>query len=708
MRNADLDPPACTYNRVVKLASHLSCLLLCCAGSQAAALEAIVFSARQVESPLFKAANVTITLRPGDNGRAALAVRAARVMFSGPLGQFSDLQLRCATADLNGPAPLCGRLSLSAASSPLGALRMSAAARYHLDEERLSFDGAGWQLAGGMATVAVRADARRWSAQLHSAGMQANPLRQVLKSYASLPDDFETSGRFDFDASLSGANGAARGTWKLLASGVEFTNPDATIIGEKLALSLGGELEWPRGRDVMLQTTSFSGTSGQALLGPALFDLRKNPLAASGRGDYDGRRLRFAELRVRLQQLLEADGSLDLRLEPDFALDGGLLRINRLEFPAAYTSLIQLAAAATVFGDLKTAGEASGELRLADNAVSAMDLSTRGLDLEDSKGKFRMTGVQGELHWRATAQPDPPASWFSWREGGSYGLSGGAARIDFIAAGRGFALTRPTHIPIFDGGLDIKVLSVADIGLDSMHGSFEGDIQPIGMPRISKAFGWPELAGTLGGRIPRVEYRDKLVTFSGDVVAQVFAGRIVGSNMRLQDPLGPWPRFFADIKLESLDLAMVTDTFSIGSITGRLEGEIRSMELFNWSPVKFDAALGTPRGDRGPHRISAKAVATLSDIGNSGGGGFAKLQSGLLQFFDEYDYDRIGIRCQLANETCNMSGIEKAGIGYYILQGKGLPHIDIVGNAGRVNWPALVGQISEAMKNSGRDIQIRK
>jgi hypothetical protein len=222
------------------------------------------------------------------------------------------------------------------------------------------------------------------------------------------------------------------------------------------------------------------------------------------------------------------------------------------------------------------------------------------------------------------------------------------------------------------------------------------------MPNIARAFGWPELAGTLGGRIPRVEYRDKLVTFSGDVVAQVFAGRIVGSQMRLQDPLGPWPRFFADVKVENLDLAMVTDTFSIGSITGRLEGEIKNMELFDWSPVTFDAYLRTPPRDAGPRRISAKAVGTLSDIGNNGGGSFARLQSGLMKYFDEYDYDQLGIRCQLANEICTMSGIERAGIGYYILRGKGLPHINIIGNAGRVNWPSLVTQIGDAMRGSSK------
>jgi hypothetical protein len=284
-------------------------------------------------------------------------------------------------------------------------------------------------------------------------------------------------------------------------------------------------------------------------------------------------------------------------------------------------------------------------------------------------------------------------------------LSGGAARIDFLTQGRRFKLTKPARIPIFDGALLISSFAAEGIGLPEMHSSFEGDIEPIGMPQLSRAFGWPELAGTFGGRIPRVEYRDKLVTFTGDVEARVFNGRVVGSQMRLQDPLGPWPRFFADVIIEDLDLQQVTGTFSVGTITGRLAGAIRKLELFNWSPVSFDAALQTPAGDRGRHRISAKAVGELSNIGGGGGGGgggvVAKLQSGAFKLFDEYDYDKLGIRCQLANDVCLMSGIESTGIGYYIVKGKGIPRIDIVGNAGRVNWRQLVSQIATNMRGQG-------
>jgi hypothetical protein len=201
--------------------------------------------------------------------------------------------------------------------------------------------------------------------------------------------------------------------------------------------------------------------------------------------------------------------------------------------------------------------------------------------------------------------------------------------------------------------------------------------------------------------VPRVEYRDRQLSFGGDLEARVFDGRIVGRNLRLQDPLGRWSRLFAEVTLENLDLSLVTDTFTIGSITGRLEGEVRQLELFAWSPVAFDATLRTPPGDRSAHRISARAIGNISNIGGGGGGVYGALQSGLFRLFDTYRYDRLGIRCRLENDVCLMSGIEPVGAGYYLLKGKGLPRIDIVGNVGRVNWPQLVSQILAQMDGEG-------
>ena len=257
-------------------------------------------------------------------------------------------------------------------------------------------------------------------------------------------------------------------------------------------------------------------------------------------------------------------------------------------------------------------------------------------------------------------------------------------------------------ISIFDGALAIRALEASGLGSTDPQVHFEADIAPISMSHLSSAFGWPKLFGQFSGHIPRVDYRNKVVSVTGDVEARVFDGRIIGSKIRLQDPLGPWPRFFADVLAEDLDLELVTRAFEFGTITGRLGGRLGNLELFNWSPVAFDAALQTPDGDRSKHRISARAIGNLANIGGGGGGVINALQSGTLKFFDAYSYDRIGIGCGLRNDVCRMSGVEVAADGrYFILKGKGLPHINIIGSANRVNWPRLLSQITAQMSGSG-------
>jgi hypothetical protein len=227
-----------------------------------------------------------------------------------------------------------------------------------------------------------------------------------------------------------------------------------------------------------------------------------------------------------------------------------------------------------------------------------------------------------------------------------------------------------------------------------MEVTFKGAVEPISMPRLAQVFGWPQFQGTLAASIPGVTLKDNVLTFQGSVESQVFGGRIVGSNMRLQDPLGNFPQFFADVRARDLDLGLVTQTFEVGSITGRLEADVLNLELFDWSPVSFDARLATPKGDKSRHRISAKAVTSLSNVGGGGGGVVQALQGGVLRFFDEYSYEKLGVTCKLRNDVCEMSGVEPAGIGYYIVKGAGLPRIDIVGNAGRVRWSQLLQSIT--------------
>jgi hypothetical protein len=112
----------------------------------------------------------------------------------------------------------------------------------------------------------------------------------------------------------------------------------------------------------------------------------------------------------------------------------------------------------------------------------------------------------------------------------------------------------------------------------------------------------------------------------------------------------------------------------------------------SWRPVAFDAVIKTPDNDTSRHRISQKAVDTISNIGGGGVGG--ALSRTFLRYFSDFPYSKLGIRCRLENGVCAMGGVEPADQGYYLVKGRMLPpRLDVIGYADRVNWDSLVSQI---------------
>ena len=162
----------------------------------------------------------------------------------------------------------------------------------------------------------------------------------------------------------------------------------------------------------------------------------------------------------------------------------------------------------------------------------------------------------------------------------------------------------------------------------------------------------------------------------------------------MERPFGVAPTLAADIGFDSLDLQPLTAAFGFGEISGRLDGEIRGLRLVDWEPVAFDARLRTDDAAKGPRRISQRAVKDLSSVG--GAGIVAGLQGSLLRVFDTFGYARIGLRCRLANNVCEMGGIDSSGPGYTIVEGAGLPRITVVGHQRRVDWPVLLDRLKAA------------
>lgn len=509
------------------------------------------------------------------------------------------------------------------------------------------------------------------------------------------------------------AGGAARVVVKAELHDASVSNEAGTIVTASARGSIG--LDATRRADGWEFAVELTADAGEAYVEPVYVNLAEGAVAFSAAGTASETFDTFDLSRYSLQLGSTIDAHGDLRFDMPVSDDDELVFSGSVQFVEAsfetlYKSLLQVFAAGTLFGDLETAGTISGVIEFENSAIASADLELHELDADDQQSRFALYGLDGVIHWPG-ARPDvdeAAPSWLEWQGASAYDIPLGGARIDALLGDDDLELTAPLRIPTMGGALEINRLAVKNYGREDASGLLDAALEPIQLGLLTGAFGWPAFSGTLSGKLPLLQYDGEVVTVGGTLAAHAFDGDIEFANLRLEQPFGLVPRLSGDLRLRQLDLEQLTDTFSFGLIQGRLSGDVTGLEMIAWRPTAMDLHLYTPPGDKSRRRISQRAVEDLASVG--GGGAAAALSSGFMSFFDEFSYRKIGLRCVLADGVCRMSGAGPAGEsalgqGYYIVQGSGLPRIDVVGYRHEVSWSRLVRQLAQITESGGPTIR---
>ena len=690
--------------------------LACCAAYDCDAIDRVILEVGQLSTAGVQAQDASIALDVSSDGAGpAASAKATQLHLPQANTTYRDVNITCIDLLIKEPLFACNQGSIAARGGPTSRIAMNATTTYDTSSGAVSFSGAGLEVAGGVTRFSGQLQSGTWSLNAEGHGLDLIAAGKLAQPWVQLPPGDTLSGHLNLQVVASGQrSGKTVARLEANTSDLNYSNQPGTMVAQNLTATVTGSAA--RDRDRLAADVKLQSPAGQALAGAVLLDFARNPLTLTAHVEPDGKSVAFNRIQLHQTDLIDAQGAARIAIRGPVTIQQAHFDIQRLEFAAAYRSFLQLALATTDFGSLNVGGRATGDLDVANDTITAVNAHVQNVSMADATARLSLANANGELHWAASAAPTAPTaaartegtaakapsalsvqkSQLTWSASSLYGLIGGPVQLAFLARGTDFALTENTRFPIFDGALVVHKLDVRNFGADAEL-EFDAHLEPISMPLLSKAFGWPTLNGQLAGRVPGVSYRNHVLTVDGDLSANVFDGTITGSRLKLTDPLGPWPRLDADVAARHLDLDLLTHTFSIGSISGRLDADIKGLELFNWSPVAFDARLQSTPGDRSERRISQRAVTSISSVGGGGGGVTAALQSGVLQFFKTFHYDRIGISCQLRDEVCLMNGLEPAKTGYYLVKGRGLPRIDIIGNAGRVDWTQLVSQISASM-----------
>lgn len=653
----------------------LCALLLIAASTAAAAAQRLVLSAEQVDLPLGLGQDLALSLTWADGAsEPALDLRLAS-LDTGALGyRFRQVRWQCA---------------LKVADDGMRCAGTAQAAGLRRGQLAIALHETALEASLGRAGASLQANYTFEQAQL---ALQAGelpldwlkPLTDWLWAEASLQGG-ALSGALQLDLSREQRIGF-EGRLSLADLGLD--TPDGRIAAAGLGFDI--ELLGESGADGWTLKGEGPIRGGELLLGSlyAALPERGVDYAFALRGSEQGlaiERLQWTDAGVAELQASARIPAGTEGLPPE--LD---LRLDLPDLSAAHARYGETALATLGLPGLGVSGKATATLRRQAARWTALELEGLTLDARDAQGRFAVSGLRGDLVW--TAEVTSRGSRLAWNAAELYGLGLGQADLALQSRASGIGLAQATAMPALGGRLAVPRLHwLPAAGDEGPSLDLALELQELDLAALSQALGWPAFTGRISGSLPQAHYARGTLTLDGGLTMALFGGAVEIGQLILERPFGVAPTLNADVRFSGIDLQPLTTVFGFGEITGRLEGHIRSLRLVDWSPVAFDAQLRTMRDAPGPRRISQRAVRDLSSVG---GGGFAGgLQAAVLKAFETFGYARIGLSCRLERNVCEMGGIDSSGQGYTIVEGSGLPRIQVVGFQRRVDWPVLVDRL---------------
>lgn len=482
---------------------------------------------------------------------------------------------------------------------------------------------------------------------------------------------------------------------ELNLSDLAFSDPDGLRAGDKVSatLSVNVEKAVENGDQGWNWSGSLSWPEGEAFWQPVYLSNPGLQLSASGVWQPDMFIVRLGAFSLAGIGQIDFDGQMH---RPDNAIQSLNVSGRKLQLNKAYTTLFKPFFEKGELGNLDVEGQADIQGSMSDGHIQSFRVNLSDVDLADKKDRFAFYKLNADIPW---SYRDKTHAVLKYEGGHVLGLTLGAAQHE--ADLERYSLVAPhLKLPILDGVLQLDDVAAALIN-DQWNWRLRADLEGVTMPEFTHAFGWPRMEGKMQAQIPQVLYYGGKLSVNGAIGLGLFNGTVSLNKLAIVDPIGVAPRLSADLTMRNLDLGLLTQTFSFGAMQGRLDGDVTDMQLSNWKPVKLDARFYSSPGDY-PKKISQRAVENISALG--GAGAAAAIQRSFLRFFSDFNYQKIGLSCQLSNGVCKMSGAESTPQGYIIVKGSGIPSITVMGYNQTVSWNELVDRLKRITQGNTKPI----
>lgn len=633
------------YSRVKAVLAGLSCLLI----HQAYALD-IAFALGEIHHPVFAASGIALQLSMPSAGHVRLHIDRLRLADV----EYRGLDLTCRGFRFDGRELAC----------PQGELQREATR--------------GRERAPLPFSLLWRSDGNFEFALRDIDVVALSPLVKRLRRW-------HPQGRVDLR--LRGDRETIQ--LALATRDFSFVSPDGGASGRDMAFTM--QANATREAAAWRWHAGIDWTDGHFALPPWQRDAR---MRIDAEGQLTDALLQVEQARLAVADIGAVTASLHWDRERGVATEWGLVS-ERIDLSAAMREWLQPWLSSLGL----PAWQASGSVLFAAEwreaaAMPGLQRFFAGLEsatIADATDYMHLDGVNAQLAWEpGQAQPaeiSVAAARFGDLPLGEFRLplqlEGSSARIEQLVA------------PLLDGQFSVERLLVERDG-ETWRGEFSGGIDGVSMPKLSRALRLPAMAGTLSAHIPRIAYENDVLKMDGALGIEVFDGGLIIHRLRVLAPFSAGRHLLVDVTARGLDLGMLTRTFAFGSVEGRFDADLHDLEMAGWQPLRFDARIDSTPGDA-KGLLSLGALKDITALG-------APQEGEAIRRLPEREgfglaYDRIGLGAVLRDDVCILNGIpgHDTDDRILIMEGSGIPSVDIIGYNRRIDWPALVARFREVV-----------
>jgi hypothetical protein len=539
--------------------------------------------------------------------------------------------------------------------------------------------------------IALELDREKLNLQIQ--GKNAHLLESAI-ALELIPPEWQIGGKDSFQLNaLLNDNGDWTFTSEFGLQDLGFQNQNGRYMGEKISLRVRTDGKLNRKNSQIDAKSTLKVDEGEVLLDRYYLDLNRSAFLSFMEGEYDLSRksLKLSSLGLQLKDILDLalKGTVHFRargphlhlsihiprtpLEPlfhHFVLD---------PFKTENPSLTSLNLGGTIAADINLLGTMR-------DWVARGRCQWHGGELSSAEGSFSVAGIDLDLPiWLQSSVTSGAIGVKGKRLGGRLSVGSfllpplpeQSLRFPLEASPNRLSVTSPTLLNVPGGKIELGPVVCNDIYGSQRSIETSITLDSVKLDPLLTGI-WPQpVAGTLEGELDPVYFKGHALHTKGDLMARVFGGEILVSDLGASGLFTPTPLLKLSAMWESLRLSDLTGGTSFGKIEGILEGYVKDLEIAYGQPQRFDLLLETVKKKGIRQRMSQKAVDSIAQIGG-GQSPFMGIAGMMTSFFEEFPYEKIGIRAALENDVFRINGTIRERDTEYYVKGSGVPRINII------------------------------